>query len=312
MSESGTGRKRRLFPNTPDTELYYPATDHERVLGRLQQAIADSEGLMLLAGEPGTGKTLLCHCLLERLGPDVCCAFLTNSHFPNAAGLLQALLYEFSMPYEERGEQELRLALTDFLLKNYSQNRQTILIIDESQNLMPEHLEELRLLGNLEARGGKAVQILLSGQMSALECISRPEADAFRQRLATRLILDRLSLEEAADYLHHHVRAAGAQLGELFTEEALALLARGTKGIPRLLNQAAHQSLQLAEEAESMPVDAEAALEALSGLDLEAPEYESPEDLPALSVDGTDQLAANNAEGPAGKASLLGRFSVLS
>jgi general secretion pathway protein A len=311
MSESRTGRRRRLFPNTPDTEFYYPATGHERALARLQQAIADGEGLVLLAGEPGTGKTLLCHCLLERLGPEIACAFLTNSHFSNPAGLLQALLYEFSLPHENLGEQGLRLALTDFLLKNYSQNRQTLVIVDEAQNLGSGPLEELRLLGNLEARGGKAVHILLSGQMGALECVNRPEMEAFRQRLATRLILDRLSLEEAADYLNQHVRASGARLDAVFTEEAVGLLARATKGVPRLLNQAAHQAIQLAKQAESMPVDAEAALEALAQLDLEVPEFESQEEFPALSMEAGQQEADNPAE-PAGKESLLGRFSVMS
>jgi type II secretory pathway predicted ATPase ExeA len=311
MSESRTGRRRRLFPNTPDTEFYYPATGHERALARLQQAIADGEGLVLLAGEPGTGKTLLCHCLLERLGPEIACAFLTNSHFSNPAGLLQALLYEFSLPHENLGEQDLRLALTDCLLKNYSQNRQTLVIVDEAQNLGSGPLEELRLLGNLEARGGKAVQILLSGQMSALESVNRPEMEAFRQRLATRLILDRLSLEEAADYLNHHVRASGARLHAVFTEEAVGLLARATKGVPRLLNQAAHQALQLAEQAQSMPVDAEAALEALAQLDLEVPDLESQEEFPPLSMEAAHQEADNPAE-PDGKAPLLGRFSVMS
>ena len=311
MSESRTGRRRRLFPNTPDTEFYYPATGHERALARLQQAITDGEGLVLLAGEPGTGKTLLCHCLLERLGPEIACAFLTNSHFSNPAGLLQALLYEFSLPHDNLGEQGLRLALTDFLLKNYSQNRQTLVIVDEAQNLGSGPLEELRLLGNLEARGGKAVQILLSGQMGALESVNRPEMEAFRQRLATRLILDRLSLEEAADYLNHHVRASGARMDAVFTEEAVGLLARATKGVPRLLNQAAHQAIQLAEQAESMPVDAEAALEALAQLDLEVPELESQEEFPALSMEAGQQEADNPVE-PAGKESLLGRFSVMS
>src|SRR5262249_36551906 len=102
MYESHFGLRERPFRPTPDCGAYYPATSHERALTRLLQALADDEGIVLLTGEPGTGKTLLCHCLLERLGPDVASAFVTNSHLADRASLLQALLYDLSLPYEGR------------------------------------------------------------------------------------------------------------------------------------------------------------------------------------------------------------------
>src|SRR5689334_11499369 len=80
MYESHFGLRERPFRASPDPSAYYPGTSHERALARLQQGLADDEGLVLLLGEPGTGKTLLCHCLLERLGADAVSAFLTNSH----------------------------------------------------------------------------------------------------------------------------------------------------------------------------------------------------------------------------------------
>src|SRR5262249_49950400 len=151
-----------------------PATGHEQALAHLLQAIADDESLAVLTGAPGTGKTLLCHCLLERLGPDVTIAYLTNSHVEGRIGLLQAILYDLSQPYSGRTEQELRLALTEFLLDNYRAGRRTVLIVDEAQNLQPDLLEELRLLGNLEGRQGRAVQVLLVGQPSLLETLRLP------------------------------------------------------------------------------------------------------------------------------------------
>src|SRR5262249_5885044 len=139
------------------------------------QAIADDEGLAVLTGAVGTGKTLLCHCLLERLGPQASTAFVTNSHLADRAGLFQAILYDLSLPYQGLSEQELRLALTDYLLQNYSGGRRTVILIDEVHHLTPDLLEELRLLGNLEARGGKAVQAVLVGQPALLETLRRPE-----------------------------------------------------------------------------------------------------------------------------------------
>jgi type II secretory pathway predicted ATPase ExeA len=206
--------------------------------------------------------------LLERLDPEVRTAFLTNSHLGDRAALLQALLYDLALPYEKRGEQEMRLALTDHLLQGYAEGRGTVLVIDEAQHLTPDLLEELRLLGNLEARSAKAVQVVLVGQPALLETLRRPELAALAQRLAVRAELQPLDLQEAADYLLHQVRIVGGRPERLFADEALELLSRQTQGIPRLLNQSAHQALHLAAEAGAAEVDAEAALEALALLGL--------------------------------------------
>jgi type II secretory pathway predicted ATPase ExeA len=272
MPESRFGFQRRPFPATPDSACYYPATGPERALERLLQGLRHGEGLALLTGEPGTGKTLLCHCLLERLRPDTTTAFLLNSHLADRTDLLQAILYDLSQPYEGQAEQQLRLRLTEFLLKSFGGGRPTVVIVDEAQHLTPDLLEELRLLGNLEAGLGKAVQIILAAQPTILQTLRRPELAALNQRLVVRVRLAPLGLEEAADYLLHHLRAAGARPDAVITEEALEVLARGTQGVPRLLNQAATQALELAESGEAELVDAEVALEALTCLGLEAEE----------------------------------------
>jgi hypothetical protein len=101
-----------------------------------------------------------------------------------------------------------------------------------------------------------------------LETLNRPELAGLRQRLAVRVEVGPLPLQEAADYLLHHVRVAGGRPEQLFADEAVELLARQTGGVPRLLNQAAHQALALAAEAGAAQVDAEAALEALALLGL--------------------------------------------
>src|SRR5437763_13682581 len=109
MYETRFGLKRRPFPATPDDALYYPATGHEAALASLARAVEDEEGLALLSGAPGTGKTLVGYCLSERLGTRALCAFIPNSHLADRSALLQALLYDFKLPYEEGSEQVLRL-----------------------------------------------------------------------------------------------------------------------------------------------------------------------------------------------------------
>jgi type II secretory pathway predicted ATPase ExeA len=286
MYETRFGLRCRPFPATPDSASYYPATGHERALARLRQAIDACEGIALLLGEPGTGKTLLAQCLLERQGNNRPSAYLTNSHFADRSALFQAFLYELSQPYEGAREQELRLRLTDYLLQHCQTAPGAVLMVDEAQHLTPDLLEELRLLGNLEAGPRKALHVILLGQPSLAETLKQPTLAALQQRLQTRVMLDPLGVEEAADYVLHHLRRAGGRAEAIISDEGLELLARQTRGIPRLLNQAVHQALTVADAADADHVDAEAALEALAVLGIET--HEPDEGMAVSLIAGTD------------------------
>jgi type II secretory pathway predicted ATPase ExeA len=299
MYEAHFGLRQRPFRPTPDGDAYYPATTHEQAIARLANGIAADEALLLLTGEPGTGKTLLCHRLLERLGPETTTAFVTNSHVGDRTGLLQAILFDLSLPYEGRGQQEMRLALTDFLLKNYGSGRRALVLVDEAQHLGADVLEELRLLGNLASAHSRAAQVILSGQPVLLDLLKLPELTALRQRLAVRAHLEPLGLHEAVDYVVHHLRAVGGRPEALVTDEALALLARGSQGIPRLLNQAAHQALLLACEANTAVVDAEVALEALALLGLDPGEPDGVELDSPHAADADDERILPRMRRPA-------------
>jgi type II secretory pathway predicted ATPase ExeA len=281
MYASQFGLRRRPFRATPDNESYYPATTHERALTQLLGGLQEETGLLLLTGAPGTGKTLLCHRLLDQVDAETNGIFLTNSHFSGRCGLLQAILYDLSLPYQGLGEQELRLALTDHLLQEFAAGKRAVVVIDEAQHLNADLLEELRLLGNLETPQGKAVQVVLVSLPPIGETLRQPELASFNQRLSVRALLEPLDVHEAVDYVVHQLRLAGGRREDIISDEALELLARGTQGIPRVLNQATHQALQLAAAAETALVDAEAALEALNllGLDGEPAAEEVSSDL---------------------------------
>lgn len=303
MYEQRFGLKRRPFPATPDDSLYYPATGHESALQTLSRAISDDEGILLLSAETGIGKTILAHCLSDRFGPEVGTAFLTHSQLADANALLQSILFDLQLPYENASEQILRLRLTDHLLKNCAAGKRFVLLVDEAHHLKAELLEELRLLGNLEAGGRKAFQVVLLAQPEILETLKISKLAAVSQRLAVRCVVEPLGLEESLDYLLHHVRLAGGNPERIFDEAALEVLARGTRGVPRLLNQAANQALLLADAAELDRLDAEAALEALAVLGL-AQEEEAPAG-PATEPAATENdPAAFEIGGPKGPDSL--------
>jgi type II secretory pathway predicted ATPase ExeA len=275
MYEKRFGLARRPFPATPDTDRYYPATGHECAVAALQQGLADGEGILLLTGAAGTGKTLIGQVLLDRLGEDAISALITNSHLPDRTSLFQAFLYDLRLPYADRGEQVLRLRLTEQLLKNCAEDKRTLLLIDEAQHLSADLLEELRLLTNLEAGSRKAVQVVLIAQPALLATLEQPALAGLQQRLAVRCTVEPLGVQEASDYLLHHVRQSGGDADVVFDESAIETLVRGCGGIPRRLNQAAHQSLVLADLGDLPCVDAEAALEALAMLGLSVDEVEA-------------------------------------
>jgi general secretion pathway protein A len=279
MYEKYFGFHRRPFTLTADAPSCYPATAHEQAYRQVLEAVRHGEGFLVISAAAGMGKTCLAHRLLNQLDGEMGLIWLTNTHFTDISGMYQAMLYDCGLPYHGQSEQELRLRLMDHALKTYQEGQRTLLVIDEAHHLRTGQLEELRLLGNLETRQGLVMQVLLIGQMPLLEMLKRPKLSSLAQRIGTTVRMEALDLHEAVDYLVHLMRAAGGKPERMVADEALELLARGTGGVPRLLNQAAHLALQFAHEAGQLPLDAEAAIEALHELGLPTP----PEDAPVLA-----------------------------
>lgn len=277
MDHAQFGMRARPFRPGPDPTAYFPAAPHEEVLAALRQAMAADEPFAVLTGEPGVGKTLLAQVLLERVGDEAITAVITNSHFETRTALLQALLYDLGLTYEHKSEQELRLALTDCLMTRMKEDRRTLIIIDEAHHLSADCLEELRLLANLEARQCRGMQVILLGLPELIETLQRPELRALAQRITTRVCLGRLDADESAEYIRSQIRAAGQLADEVFSDEAIELLAKSAQGLPRILNQTARHALQLTCQSGGDQVDAEAVLEALALIGVEPPAEEKPE-----------------------------------
>lgn len=292
--EKHFGLRARPFRCLPTPGSYYAADLHEHTLTQLRVALEEEEPLLLLSGEPGTGKTLLCHCLLQRMGASRS-AFLTQGHFENRAALLQAILYELSLPYAMNSEQELRLALTEDLLKHCPEDGPTLLIVDDAQHLSAELLEELRALTNLEGEQGRAIQILLVGHPSLLQLLQTPSLASFRQRLSLQTQLEPWMDEEAADYLFHHLRLVGGHPERILEGEAVEVILGAAQGIPRLLNRIAHTALKLACEIQAQKVDAEIALESLALLGLENSETDLGEKL-NVEVNHVEEINFEDAD----------------
>jgi type II secretory pathway predicted ATPase ExeA len=262
------GLGRRPFRPAPAPELFFPAGAHAAAADRLRAAFDAGDGIALLDGGPGTGKTAVAVRFLESLGPTAVPVFLPSGRVTRPSDLHQAILFDLGLPYQGLGETELRLAVTGHWLGELAAGRRGAVVIDEAHHLGPDALEEVRLLDNLGGRGAKAVFTLLVGLPGLRDRLARPEFEPLAQRISCRVRLAPLPQDEAAAYLCHQVTACGGAADRLLTPEAAGLIAEYALGVPRVLNQLAAAAFDLAAEGGEQVVDVEAVCEAADRLEL--------------------------------------------
>lgn len=234
--------RQRPFLISPDPAFLYPSDGHREALAHLQYGLEREGGFILLSGEVGTGKTTLCRLLIDQLPPSFRLAYILNARL-DSTGVLAGICRELGIPVGPGVDATACVELLqDNLLAAHSRNQQTLVIIEEAQNLDPEVLETLRLLTNLETSSAKLLHILLIGQPELLDTLRRPDLRQLNQRVVSRCHLGPLSLAETRAYLDHRIAIAGG-LCSLFSRGASRRIHRRTGGIPRLVNLLAERCL---------------------------------------------------------------------
>lgn len=238
------GLKENPFSIAPDPHYFYMSDGHREALAHLIYGMGADSGFILLTGEVGTGKTMVCRCLLEQAPDNADIAFILNPKVTSVE-LLASICDEFSILYPEgtNSNKVLVSEIYTYLLQTHEKGRRAILIIEEAQNLTPDVLEQIRLLTNLETNKKKLLQIIMLGQPELLDLLSRPELRQLSQRITARYHLGPLSRTEVGQYVEHRLRVAGWRRGRLFPDDTLYLLFRLSGGIPRLINAICDRAL---------------------------------------------------------------------
>ncbi|MGI9284641.1 MAG: ExeA family protein [Pseudomonadales bacterium] len=252
------------FSIAPDPRYLYLSDQHKDALAHLLYGVGEHGGFVLLTGEVGTGKTTICRCLLQQMPGDCEVAYIVNPR-QTVIELLQSICDELGVYYfyEDQGTSYLVDLINEYLLESHSKGRNTILIIDEAQNLEAEVLEQLRLLTNLETNEKKLLQLILLGQPELNELLSRQDLRQLAQRITARYHLQPLTLDEAERYVMHRLTVAGYS-GELFPKESLKIIHNASGGIPRLINVICDRCLLGVYSANGRAVDVNIAKQAIS------------------------------------------------
>ncbi len=257
MYESFYGFKEKPFSLLPDPTFLFMSEKHRRALAMLRYGIMNEAGFTVITGEIGSGKTTLIRLVLNEINNDytTTVGIVSNTH-RTFGELLEWVLLAFKLEYRGKKKVELYQTLADFIAKEYSQGRKTVLIIDEAQNLDAEALEELRMLSNINADKNQLLQLILVGQPALQEILRLPELHQFAQRIAVAFNLKTLNLEETWQYIRHRIQTAGGD-PNLFDTKACAAVYYYTRGTPRLINVLCDTALVYAFGEHKQRVDAD-------------------------------------------------------
>lgn len=229
------------FRITPDTRRFYPGAQRGAVLEALAYAVECGEGIVKLSGEVGSGKTMLCRMLADRLAESVDVVYLANPSLKRE-DVLHAIALDLKLP-TRGGRLDVLQALQTYLLERHAEGRRVTVFVEEAQCMDLDTLEEIRLLSNLETREDKLLQIVLFGQPELDEHLAVHEVRQLRDRITHSFTLPPLNLTDIRDYIPFRLRAAGYQGGDPFTPFAYRLLARASKGLIRRVHILADKAL---------------------------------------------------------------------
>lgn len=235
MYEAFYGLRERPFNLTPDPKFLYLSDKHKEAFAHLLYGIKNRSGFVMLSGEIGTGKTTICRNLLKQLDSDTKVAFIFNPAL-NPIELMKKITQEFGVDASANTLLELVDALNHYLLESAARGVNNVLVIDESQNLEPEVLEQIRLLSNLETETDKLLQIILIGQPELAEKLSLHRLRQLNQRITARYHLHELDETETMQYIAYRLHVAGGRRKVRFAKGAVGRIHKISGGTPRVIN----------------------------------------------------------------------------
>ena len=236
------GLKEPPFRITPDTDFFFQGANRGATLEALLYAITHDEGIVKVSGEVGSGKTMLCRVLMERLPAGVETIFLPNPSLSRDE-ILFAIADELRLDTQEARVSRVLRSLQDRLIQLFAAGRRVVVLIDEAHAMPKETLEEIRLLSNLESNRHKLLQIALFGQPELDVHLNTADMRQLKERITHSFRLEPLVRDDIDSYIEFRMRAAGYRGPNVFTAGAVKLIATASEGLTRRVNILADKAL---------------------------------------------------------------------
>ena len=280
--DSYYGFREAPFSLTPNPEFAYASESHERALRTILHALRRHEGLLLITGDIGCGKTTLCRRLVPRLPQRTFLSFVLNP-FLTAEDLLKQILEDFGLVSANDSRlgslarancHELARTLQQFLYSLAQIDGTAVVIVDEAQNLPLRTLEQIRLLSNYETDTRKLLQIILVGQKNLEPILELDELRQLNQRVSRRCRIEPLRANEVGAYVEHRISAAmpaNEPPRVRFTAGAYTAVARISHGVPRIINLLCDRALEIGHASSLDSIDRRGILAAARDLELPVP-----------------------------------------
>lgn len=229
------GLTAKPFATTPDPQFAYATREHQLAVAKIQYAVEERQGIFLLQGEIGTGKTTISQFMLNawRGEKSLAVAHITNPAVRTASQFLRLILSHYGVdpPHLLTDNWD---ALRSLLVGNYKDGKTTALVIDEAQTISAENMETLTHISNEQTQKHKLIQVVLLAQPNIIRKLTYKPA--LRDRIAHGSTLNPLSYDDAVAMLGHRVGVAGGRFDRLFPDEGVTRrIYNATKGIPRRL-----------------------------------------------------------------------------
>ena len=257
------GLKETPFRITPHTDFFFDGADRGATLEALIYAVLHDEGIVKVSGEVGSGKTMLCRVLMERLPKDVETIYLATPSLAKDE-IIHAIGDDLKLSFSQERRTVALRELQEHLIGLYGAGRRVVVLIDEAHVMPEDTLEQVRLLSNLESNRHKLLQIVLFGQPELDATLAKPQLRQLRDRITHSFRMRPLSGAETANYISFRMRAAGYRGPEVFQPAATALIARAAQGLTRRINILADKSLLAAFTDSSHAVGARQARAAIA------------------------------------------------
>jgi general secretion pathway protein A len=255
------------FGVTPDPRFLFQSSTHREAIASVLYAVKAGRGFTALIAEPGMGKTTVLFNLLQQLGESTRTAFLFQAQ-DSPKNFLRNLLADLGIEDDGQDLVAMQAKLNECLVREISQGKNFLVVIDEAQNLDDSVLEVVRMLSNFETPREKLMTIILAGQPQLAEKLRSPQLTQLRQRVSIVARLKPFNPEETRAYIEHRLKVAGYRGESLFTDGAYALVAQRSCGIPRNINNICFNAMAIGCAMQLRTINATVIEEVLADLDL--------------------------------------------